>query len=75
MAAHSSILAWRIPWIEKPGSLQSMGSHNLVTKPPQVTGSTCEAPQPHGGGVRPEGSWRLNNEDWFQEGVLWTSHL
>ena len=22
---HSSILAWRIPWIEKPGRLQSMG--------------------------------------------------
>ena len=26
MATHSSILAWRIPWIEKPGGLQSMGS-------------------------------------------------
>ena len=25
MAAHSSILAWRIPWIEEPGGLQSMG--------------------------------------------------
>ena len=25
MATHSSILAWRIPWTEKPGSLQSMG--------------------------------------------------
>ena len=25
MAAHSSILAWRIPWTERPGSLQSMG--------------------------------------------------
>ena len=25
MATHSSILAWRIPWIEKPGGLQSMG--------------------------------------------------
>ena len=24
--AHSSILAWRIPWTEKPGGLQSMGS-------------------------------------------------
>ena len=37
MAAHSSILAWKIPWTEKPGRLQSMGSprvrHNLVTKP------------------------------------------
>ena len=25
MATHSSILAWRIPWTEKPGQLQSMG--------------------------------------------------
>ena len=24
-AAHSSILAWRFPWTEKPGGLQSMG--------------------------------------------------
>ena len=24
MATHSSILAWRIPWIEEPGRLQSM---------------------------------------------------
>ena len=26
MAAHSSTLAWRIPWTEEPGTLQSMGS-------------------------------------------------
>ena len=26
MATHSSILAWKIPWTEKPGGLQSMGS-------------------------------------------------
>ena len=25
MAAHSSILAWRIPWTEDPGGLQSIG--------------------------------------------------
>ena len=25
MATHSSILAWRIPWIEEPGGLQFMG--------------------------------------------------
>ena len=25
MATHSTILAWRIPWTEKPGELQSMG--------------------------------------------------
>ena len=26
MATHSSVLAWRIPWMEEPGRLQSMGS-------------------------------------------------
>ena len=26
MATHSSILAWKIPWTEEPGRLQSMGS-------------------------------------------------
>ena len=26
MATHSSILDWRIPWMEKPGRLQSIGS-------------------------------------------------
>ena len=29
MANHSSILAWRIPWTEKPGGLQSMGSQRV----------------------------------------------
>ena len=29
MATHSSILAWRIPWTEEPGGLQSMGSQRL----------------------------------------------
>ena len=29
MATHSSILAWRIPWIEEPGGLQSMGSRGI----------------------------------------------
>ena len=28
MATHYSILAWRIPWIEEPGELQSMGSQS-----------------------------------------------
>ena len=28
-ATHSSVLAWRIPWMEKPGRLQSMGSHRV----------------------------------------------
>ena len=40
MITHSSILAWEIPWTEKPGMLQSMVSqkkvgHDLATKPKQ----------------------------------------
>ena len=29
MATHSSILAWRIPWTEEPGGLQSSGLHRV----------------------------------------------
>ena len=50
MAAHSNILAWRIPWTEEPGGLQSMGSqrvgHDLVTKQQQTkafyAGKLCD---------------------------------
>ena len=31
MATHSSILAWRIPWREEPGGLQSMGLQRVNT--------------------------------------------
>ena len=31
MATHSSILAWRIPWTEEPGRLQSVGSQESDT--------------------------------------------
>ena len=30
MAIHSSTLAWKIPWTEEPGGLQSMGSQRVV---------------------------------------------
>ena len=30
MATHSSMLAWKIPWTEKPGRLQSMGSQSQI---------------------------------------------
>ena len=40
MATHSRILAWRIPWTEEPGGLQSMASHrvrhNWVTDSPEI---------------------------------------
>ena len=41
MAPHSSTLAWKIPWMEEPGRLQSMGllrvGHNSVTSLSLVT--------------------------------------
>ena len=47
MAAHSSILAWEIPWTEEPGALQSRGlqrgGHGLTTKqwqPPFTTAAS-----------------------------------
>ena len=29
MATHSGVLAWKIPWTEEPGQLQSMGSQRV----------------------------------------------
>ena len=40
VATHLCILAWRIPWTEEPGGLQSMGlqrvGHDLATKEPGI---------------------------------------
>ena len=45
MATHSSILAWKIPWIEEPVRLQSMASqrakHDLAIKQHQPKYSVC----------------------------------
>ena len=30
VATHSRIIAWRIPWTEEPGNLQSIGSHSQI---------------------------------------------
>ena len=32
MATHSGVLAWKIPWTEEPGELQSMGSQKSQTQ-------------------------------------------
>ena len=61
MATYSSILAWRIPWTEEPGGLQSMGSQkswqDLATKqtksknnePDRLPGSTARTLPDHQG--------------------------
>ena len=55
MAAHSSIHAWEIPWMEELGGLQSMGitrvRHNLATKP---------SSSPHVWIVRGDGIWEVS---------------
>ena len=64
MATHSSILAWRIPWMEEPGRLQSMGSqrvgHNWATSLQKLqsigrTDAEVEAPIP----------WPLDAKNWL----------
>ena len=46
MAAHSSALAWRSPWTEGPGRLQSTGSkkiHNLEAKQQQSESEVAQS--------------------------------
>ena len=38
MATYSSILAWKIPWTEEPGGLQSMGSQRDTVGVGSITG-------------------------------------
>ena len=72
MAIHSGIRAWRIPWTEEPGGLQSTGSHRVrhslvVTKPPaHPTGkSELEVPPPSVfralWALTPPGTWSLSH--------------
>ena len=44
MATPSSILAWRIPWMEEPGGLQSTGSQRVDTTEPLQFSSCHFAP-------------------------------
>ena len=55
MAAHSSNLAWEVPWTEEPGGLQSVGlhrvRHGLVTKQQMVYLETVTSQHSVGQGV------------------------
>ena len=71
MATDSSILAWRMPWTEEPGGLQSTGSprvgHNRAADTHFHTGETV-----HG---HLTGSWKEGGVLWGAEGAgLWTKH-
>ena len=52
MATHSSILAWRIPWAEGPGRLQSMGSQELDMTEWLSAASTQQMPDMREASVR-----------------------
>ena len=43
MATHFSFLAWRIPWTEEPGGLQSMGLPSAIE--PKLDKSSCTVEQ------------------------------
>ena len=45
MAAHSSVLAWRIPWTEEPGGLQVLGVSQSQTRLKQLS-MHAAGPQP-----------------------------
>ena len=61
MATHSSVLAWRIPWTEEPGGLQSTGSRELdKTEAPGM--HVCI--RPHWGGVSGFAAWLWNCSAW-----------
>ena len=47
MATHSSTLAWRIPWTEEPGGLQSMGSQRVGHDCPTNTFTSLESKGRH----------------------------
>ena len=60
MATHSSILAWRIPWTEEPGGLQSTGSQRDTTE--RLTLST-----------KSKAKWGASNISQPQGAVIWES--
>ena len=57
MAIHSSILAWRIPWTEEPGEIQSMGSQ-------RVWHTWSDIAQTHAKGFRGRGSISVPPQHW-----------
>ena len=45
MATHSSTGAWKIPWMEEPGRLQSMGSHRVGHDSSEVAAAAASISQ------------------------------
>ena len=56
MATHSSTLAWRIPWTEEPGRLQSTTVHGVAKSETRLSHQRC--PQ---GQLRPSGTYKCHS--------------
>ena len=78
MATHSSTLAWKIPWIEEPGRLQSMGSlglgHNWATSLSLYFVNKGPFSQSYGFSSGHVWMWELDyKESWaLKNGCFWT---
>ena len=57
LATHSSVFAWRIPWTEEPGGLQSMGSQRVR--------HDCMTEHAHTGFIRNKHLWCFGNRATF----------
>ena len=72
LATHCSVLAWRIPWTEEPGGLQSMGSQSWTRL------SDLAHPTPQAGGEQSAGHTGVlecrrapsSEDSWFGVGVV-----
>ena len=71
MDIHSSILAWRIPWTEKPSGLQSMGSKRL--RQDRATNTliriSCSLPSPLSSATQ------ILPRNWYVFTVWWRQHM
>ena len=85
MATHSSALAWKIPWIEEPGRLQSMVSQSRTQLSDFSFSFSCRKPWVFPGGAsgkKPACQWRqgtwvqsLGREDPLEEGTATHSSI
>ena len=63
MTTHSSILAWKIPWTEEPGRLQSMGSQRVGHETENTEASARTHTHTHTHTQKPRGM-KANRIDW-----------
>ena len=72
MASHSSILAWRIPWTEETGRLQSMGSQRVRTEQLQLVHIICS---PDGASDKEPARQCRRYKRYLIQSLGWENHL